>query len=119
MTGEALHQSHFASGFDAGRARAEAEVQQLKAENAAMATVVKAAREFYQHHQRGQPGTPDTLYPMTYGVLDQWHTDWDYRLKTMGIALDRLDAAEKTRTATPEGPQSGPSSAPPQPEQAN
>jgi hypothetical protein len=52
------------------------EVERLQA-------VDQAARAFVRHHQRGQPGTSDTLYPMTYAVQDQWHTEWDRRLEAL------------------------------------
>jgi len=67
-----------------------AQVNRLEAENERLRAVVDAARAFVTWHQRGQPGTPDTLYPMTYGALDQWHAEWDRSLETLASALKDL-----------------------------
>jgi hypothetical protein len=53
--------------------------------------VVKAARAFIEWHQKGQPGTPGTLYPMTYAVQDKWHDEWDNRLEVLRWAVMILD----------------------------
>jgi len=62
------------------------EVERLRAAlrmERADAHIVEAARAFVEQHQIGQPGTPGTLYPMTYGVQDAWHEEWDRRLATL------------------------------------
>jgi DNA repair exonuclease SbcCD ATPase subunit len=56
---------------------------QREAENERLRAVVEAARTFVEQHQIGQPGTPGTLYPMTYGVQDKWHDEWDRRLAAL------------------------------------
>ena len=67
---------------------AREEHEQHKAENERLRAVADAARAFVTWHQRGQPGTPDTLYPMTYGALDEWHAEWDRRLQALADAFD-------------------------------
>jgi hypothetical protein len=53
--------------------------------------VVKAARAFVEWHRKGQPRTPGTLYPMTYGTQESWHTEWDNRLEVLIWAVSILD----------------------------
>lgn len=60
-----------------------------EAENERLRAVVEAAQAFVHQHQIGQPGTPGTLYPMTYGVQDQWHEEWDRRLAALIAASQR------------------------------
>ena len=60
--------------------RQRAKIERLRA-------IVNAARDFLRHHERGQPGMPDTLYPMTYGALDEWHAEWDRRLQALADAF--------------------------------
>jgi hypothetical protein len=67
--------------------RLAARAHRAEAENERLRAVVDAARAFVTWHQRGQPGAPDTLYPMTYGALDQWHTEWDRSLEILANAL--------------------------------
>lgn len=54
-----------------------------QAENERLRAIAEAARAFVEQHQIGQPGVPGTLYPMTYGVQDQWHEEWDHRLAAL------------------------------------
>lgn len=107
----ALRQSHFASGWDAGRQRCEQENARLladcaqlttwakdeqakreaaedarvqaRSEAAYMQATVSAARAFVEWHLRGQskPRTPDSFYPMTYGELDKWQDEREARLR--------------------------------------
>jgi|SRR5215475_12122207 len=63
------------------------EIENLQAEIGRLRAVLDTAREFLRWHERGQPGTPDTLYPMTYGQLDEWHAEWDRRLQALADAF--------------------------------
>jgi hypothetical protein len=56
-------------------------------------TVIQAAREFVLWHQKGQPRTPGTLYPMTYATLDSWHDEWATRLGDLITQVTTLDHA--------------------------
>jgi hypothetical protein len=52
--------------------------------------VVRAAIEFVRCHERGQPGTPGTLYPMTYSDQLEWEKQWDERYDAMSDAVYSL-----------------------------
>lgn len=51
--------------------------------------VAQAARAFVEWHQKGQPGTPGTLYPMTYAAQEAWHIEWDRRLEALVEAVGK------------------------------
>jgi hypothetical protein len=70
------------------------EVRRLRAQVKAQDEVVKAARAFWMHYQRGQSGTPDSLYPMTDATLDAWYRELDRLLDDMVVRLNAATAAE-------------------------
>jgi len=72
----------------------------LRAENEGLRAIVEPAREFLRWHERGQPGMPDTLYPMTYGALDEWHAEWDRRLQALADAFDESYQSGAVRSSS-------------------
>lgn len=55
--------------------------------------VVDAAAAFVAWHQQGEPGTPGSLYPMTYAALDTRHEEWERRLDALISAVAQLNGA--------------------------
>lgn len=61
--------------------------------------VVHAAIELVRCHERGQPGTPSTAYPMTYAAQLEWEQQWDRLYEDMRAAIGELERRRKPSEA--------------------
>ena len=66
------------------------QVERIAYKAAANERIAEAARAFVEWQQKGQPGTPGTLYPFTYAQQDAWHDEWDKRLAALIAAVEAM-----------------------------